>query len=87
MSTASGKKNRQRTGCHIVIERERDCSFITTKIGYKEECREQDQRQVQNQICEEEGAQEQSPGPGQGHPERSLGGEGDSVSIVTLSAP
>ena len=58
-----------------------------TKIGDKEERQEQDQGQVQSQICEEEGAQEQSPGPRQGHPERCKGGEGDSVSVVTLPAP
>ena len=74
------KKNRQKTGrcsvigryiyIYIYIEREKHCSYITTKIGNKEECQEQDQSQVLSRICEEEvGAQEQSsPGPGQGHP-------------------
>jgi len=56
-----------------------------TKIGEKEERREQDQGQVLSQICEEE--RKQSLGPGQGHPERSMGGEGGSVSVDTLPAP
>ena len=40
-------------------------------------------------ICEEEGTQKQSPGPQQGHSdsERSMVGEGDSVSVVTLPTP
>ena len=44
----------------------------------EEERQKQDKGQVLSQICEEEGIQEQSPGPGQGHPERFLEEEGDS---------
>eukprot|EP00751_Fragilariopsis_kerguelensis_P037778 CAMPEP_0170955930 /NCGR_PEP_ID=MMETSP0735-20130129/33572_1 /TAXON_ID=186038 /ORGANISM="Fragilariopsis kerguelensis, Strain L26-C5" /LENGTH=64 /DNA_ID=CAMNT_0011368095 /DNA_START=97 /DNA_END=288 /DNA_ORIENTATION=- len=53
------------------------------KLLKKKNVKNKSQGQVLSQICEEEEeAQEQRPGPGQGHPEKSMGGEGDSALTI-----